>query len=88
MKLRKDGTVDPIVQMECPRVDISSEGDIMSAVSSRTKRTIVKISKELEHEDRVNYRTIDLPNDCIKCIGCLCSPAYGTLERKRWQHFL
>ena len=70
---------DEIVQIPCPRTQIPQSGDVMEAVSSRTRRTIRKAMETLEQENRISFRTVDLPEETAEA-----AELYALQHMERW----
>jgi CelD/BcsL family acetyltransferase involved in cellulose biosynthesis len=71
---------DELVSIPCPRTDLPASGDLMDVVSSRTRRTIRKTIHQLETDNRVGYRCIDLPDECAEATAM-----YSLQHQERWE---
>jgi CelD/BcsL family acetyltransferase involved in cellulose biosynthesis len=71
---------DELVRIPCPRTDLPSDGEVMEAVSSRTKRTIRKAVSSLEADNRVGYRCVDLPDEAAEAAAM-----YALQHNERWE---
>ncbi|MBI0583534.1 MAG: GNAT family N-acetyltransferase [Methanomassiliicoccus sp.] len=79
-KVAERWETDEPVRMPCPATDLPAEGDIMDVVSSRTKRTLRKISGALEAESRIRYRCVDLPEETAEAASM-----YALQHIDRWE---
>ena len=70
---------DEIIQIPCPRTDIPQSGDVLDVASSRTRRTIRKAMETLERDSRINYRTVDLPEETAEA-----AELYALQHMERW----
>lgn len=70
---------DEVVQIPCPRTCLPQSGDVMDVVSSRTRRTIRKAMEMLERDNRISYRTVDLPDEVAEA-----AELYALQHVERW----
>ncbi|NLI73968.1 MAG: GNAT family N-acetyltransferase [Euryarchaeota archaeon] len=70
---------DEIVQIPCPRTNIPRIDEVIDIASSRTRRTIRKVLGELERENRINYRIVDLPQETSEA-----AEIYALQHIERW----
>lgn len=70
---------DEIVSVPCPRTVLPSDGDVLDVVSSRTKRTIKKAMTDLDDENRIRYRTVELPEEAAEA-----AEMYALQHLQRW----
>jgi CelD/BcsL family acetyltransferase involved in cellulose biosynthesis len=80
VKVTERWETDELVTIPCPRTELRPTGDIMDVVSSRTKRTIRKMINQLEMENRVGYRCIDLPDETAEATAM-----YSLQHQERWE---
>lgn len=79
-KVAERWDTDEPVRIPCPATDLPAEGDIMDVVSSRTRRTLRKISSALEAESRIRYRCVDLPKEAGEAASM-----YALQHLERWE---
>ena len=65
-KISERWETDDVVHIPCPRTDLPLEGDVLDVASSRTRRTIRKTIEHLEMDNRIDYRTVDLPEEAAE----------------------
>ncbi|MDW5563169.1 MAG: GNAT family N-acetyltransferase [Methanomassiliicoccus sp.] len=79
-KVAERWETDELVHTPCPVIDIPPEGDVMEVLSSRTKRSLRKISNGLEAESRIRYRCVDLPKEAEEAVSM-----YTLQHLARWE---
>lgn len=79
-KVAERWETDEPVRIPCPTADIPPEGDVMEVISSRTRRTLRKITSTLEAESRVRYRCVDLPKEAGEAASI-----YALQHLERWE---
>lgn len=70
---------DEIVRIPRPRSDLPLSGDVLDVASSRTRRTIRKAVGQLEGENRIGYRIVDLPDEAAEAASI-----YALQHIERW----
>jgi len=70
---------DETVHIPCPRTDLPPTGDVLEVMSSRTRRTVRKVIAQLEAENRIGYRTVDLPEETAEAAWM-----YALQHMERW----
>ena len=70
---------DEVVHIPCPRTDIPQNGEVIDVASSRTRRTIRKAIETLERDNRISYRTVDLPEETSEA-----AELYALQHMERW----
>ncbi len=78
-KISERWETDDVVHIPCPRTDLPLEGDVLDVASSRTRRTIRKTIEHLEMDNRIDYRTVDLPEEAAEAAWI-----YALQHRERW----